>query len=430
MRFQILILLLTLGPATLLAEKPFLIGEPGEQLLADDFEPINERWFFREQFVVEDGVLRRTEFDPDEPKRVFLKDAAFHNVIVRFDFRFEGASAIRLMTGHGGGYNTVTQIFPTHFQIQTAKDDKLGFVPSYLGECAAEFEPETWHTITIEFNGEDVVASLDENRFVVGSHPIVDRERSYFAFQVDSPSAAIDNVRIWANEPGLDWPERREQLLEVQAARPPVERNPLDKHDYVLTRLKDRLHRTDETYQNLIVRHEELQAALHAAYPDAFATHKQLQKGILARKKEIRDTDPRFKEMESAINRTKREEVELIESKTPGLADLPSERYHAKLAARRKQLAEDAELAALVERRIQLETDLVAAFPAAFQDVEELVELRNQRRKTLNDDPEFKSRNHEVAEAWRAIQDYLEAAEPELPALWEARQAWVEANPK
>ena len=93
--------------------------DPGELLFSDDFEPgtVSDRWGIRAYFTVENGILQRTNHKPQETARTFLKDAAFHNVIFRFDFRFDGAAEIRLMTGGGGGYNTITKILPQHFQV-------------------------------------------------------------------------------------------------------------------------------------------------------------------------------------------------------------------------------------------------------------------------------------------------------------------------
>ena len=45
---------------------------------------------------------------------------------------------------------------------------------------------------------------------------------------------------------------------------------------------------------------------LHADYADAFATHKQLSKLIAKKKQHIKETDPEFKRMETAVNKASR----------------------------------------------------------------------------------------------------------------------------
>ena len=135
------------------AGESFLMCSPGKVVFSESFTPgnVSERWGIRASYEIDEGILKRTEHEPQDTARTFLKEAAFHDVIFRFDFRFEGASEIRLMTGGGGGYNTVTQISPGHFQVNTAKRSNK-FAPSMQGECAFDFEEGKWHTMTVEFH--------------------------------------------------------------------------------------------------------------------------------------------------------------------------------------------------------------------------------------------------------------------------------------
>ena len=175
-----------------------LMSEPGKLLFHDTFAPgtASPRWFFKKYWTLEGETLKRSAVEPEETVRVFMKDAAFRDVIIRFDFRFDGTADLRLVTGGGGSYNTIVQVHPDHFQVNTGGDKKANILPSIQGECAATFEAGTWYTMTVEFSGEHVVAHLDPERFITGIHPIIDRERTYFAFQVANASASFDNVSI------------------------------------------------------------------------------------------------------------------------------------------------------------------------------------------------------------------------------------------
>ena len=201
------------------ATESFLMCSPGQVIFGETFTPgtVSKRWGIRAHYQINEGILQRTNHEPQETARTFLKDAAFHNVIFRFDFRFEGAAEIRLMTGGGGGYNTVTQIFPTHFQVNTAKRNNE-FVPSMQGECAFDFKEGNWHTMTVEFHDEEVVAHVDKKHFVVGRHPIINTKRTYLAFQVSGTGAAFDNFFVWESAPKENWPTQRKQLAASQEA--------------------------------------------------------------------------------------------------------------------------------------------------------------------------------------------------------------------
>jgi hypothetical protein len=409
------------------AAEDFLMCSPGKVIFSETFTPgtVSERWGIRAYYKIDNGILKRTEHEPQETARTFLKDAAFHNVIFRFDFRFEGASEIRLMTGGGGGYNTVAQIFPTHFQVNTAKRNNE-FVPSMQGECAFDFKEEKWHTMTVEFHGEEVVAHVDKDHFVVGRHPIINTERTYLAFQVSGTSAAFDNFSVRESTLQNNWSARRAGLSSSQAARPPaIKRDARQQYDLIMLKLKDRLSRNDAKYQNLVSHHEKLKATLKTAYPRAFLTHKELSKGIAKQRIEIKGKDPRFKQMESAVNQARKKEKEYIHSRHVKLEDLPKHLYYAAFEKLRKSMGNDSRLAALEKITAALEADSHRAFPDAFRNVDALVGKRNAYAASLKGNKDFTMRKKAIAEANAAITDYLFAKEPGLDQLAAARMAII-----
>jgi hypothetical protein len=129
-----------------------LMCTPGELIFSEDFDPatVSDRWGFKADFALRNGALLRTDVDPTETKRVFLKDPSFHNTIIQFDFKLSGQTTdLRLVTGSGGHYNSVTQIRPDHFQVNTPVDRDAGIVPAQLGECIRERRPGQWQTMTV-----------------------------------------------------------------------------------------------------------------------------------------------------------------------------------------------------------------------------------------------------------------------------------------
>lgn len=294
---------------------------PGELIFSEDFDPetVSDRWGFKADFALRDGALLRTDIDPTETKRVFLKDPSFHNTIIQFDFNFSGKTTdLRLVTGSGGGYNSITQIHRQHFQLNTPVDRDAGIVPAHLGECVRKPRPDQWQTMTVEYWDDEMVAHLNDKEFVIGRHPIIDRTRRYFAFQFDLPGASIDNVRVWkANSQQEDWAETRGKLLALQSSRDPVKRDPSNRYKIAYTNLQSRLTLNDQAYRDLVAKHEELKAALQADYADAFATHKELTKRIAKKKKQLKETNPEFKQMEVAVNKARKAEEAYVLSKQP-----------------------------------------------------------------------------------------------------------------
>ena len=406
----------------------FLMCSPGKVIFSETFTPgaVSERWGIRGHYKIDNGILKRTGHEPEETARTFLKDAAFHNVIFRFDFRFEGATEIRLMTGGDGGYNTVTQISPTHFQVNTAKRNNE-FMPSMQGECAFDFKEGQWHTMTVEFHDDEVIAHVDKEHFVVGRHPIINSERSYLAFQVSGSGAGFDNFSVWPSAQKENWQAQRKRLTTSQESRPPAfKRDARQQYDLIMLRLKDRLSRHDKNYQDLLTRHDKLKEKLKSDYPRAFQTHKELSKGIAKKRMKIKTQDPRFKEMEGAVNKARKKEKAYIHSSYPELENLPKHLYYAAFEQRKKTMTDDARLKALEKITTRLETDLHGAFPEAFRKVDNLVEERNAYAASLKSDESFVTRRKAIGAAHDAINDYLFAKEPRLERLAAARMALIQ----
>ena len=415
--------------STALAETPAppntVMCVPGELIFSENFDPdsVSERWGFKADFALRDGALLRSDVDPTESKRVFLKDSAFHNTIIQFDFKLSGQTTdLRLVTGSGGGYNSVTQIRPDHFQVNTPVDRDAGIVPAHLGECVLQPRSVEWQMMTVEYWNHEILAHLSDNEFVVGQHPILDRTRKYFAFQFDLPGASIDNVRVWkATRQQENWSQTRTELVVAQAGRAPVPRTPAERYKYEYTNLKSRLTLNDPTYRKLVATHDSLQVALHADYPEAFKTHKQLSKFLAKKKQLLKESEPDFKRMENEVNRASKAEDAYVLSTKPELARLkeegvPKQRYVSELGQVRAHLesAGDTRLVALVAETARRQAALEARFPAAFESVDAAVKQRQSKRQTLNDDPEFQARNRAVVDAYKAINEYELKAAPHL----------------
>ena len=411
---------------------------PGDLLFSEDFHPetVSDRWWFKADFALRDGGLLRTDVHPSETRRVFLKDASFHNTVIQFSFRLAGKTTdLRLVTGSGGGYNSVTHIRPGHFQVHTPVDRNAGIVPAQLGECSRPPRPGQWQTMTVEYWGDEIIAHLSDNEFILGKHPIIDRTRTYFAFQFDLPGASIDNVHVWkASGQHRNWTGTRSRLAMAQADRDPVNRNPEERYRIEYMNIRSRLTLHDPAYRDLVATHDRLQAALHADYADAFITHKQIGKLIAKKKQLLRANIPAFKLMETEVHRASRDEDDYVLSTKPALARLqedgiPRQRFASELGQVRARLeaAGDKQLAALVAETARRQAALEARFPEAFVSVDTAVERRQAVRTMLNDNPEFQVRNRVVVDALQAIKGYEHQAAPDLARLAAAARTYSES---
>jgi hypothetical protein len=398
-----------------------LLSQPARVRFRDGFEHnrASNRWFFNEHWTVEDGALVRNDL-PGQNKRIFIQKPTFGNTRISVDFCFRGAEELRIMTGTPGHYNAVVLVWPNGFRVTTARDESVPYYPTIHGECAAEFKPDEWHTLVIDIHGDEIVARVDDDEhFLVGKHPILNRERTYFAFQVDRPSAAFDNIRIHDVDPSplRTWEVTRNTLLEQQADRPWLKREPSERYKDLTTIWRDRLFRNDAKYRKLVRRIDEEKAKERNLYPAVFRTNKEYQKQIQSRRKELLASDPVFKQLNDSINRAKRAEVEHLHSRHEGLADLQPHAYKTALEGARHAASDDAAFQSLLATRAELEAKQHRAYPELFRTDADFTAFRKAARERLKSDPAFKSQLHATADAVNAEREYLFSAEPELRRL-------------
>ncbi len=384
----------------------------------DDFAPVSDRWFFQKHWSIEDGTLVRNEF-AGVNQRIFIKKPTIRNAVIEVDFSFRGAGEIRIMTGTPGKYNAVVHIWPNGFRVATARDRTVPHYPTIHGECAAEFKPNTWHTMMVEIHGDEIIARTDDDHAVVGRHPIIDRDRDYFALQVDRPGAAFDNIRISdaESERRGNWSQARERFIAEQNERPWLPREPVDRYRDLAMITRDRLFRTDAKYRELVNRIVECNAEERERFPDVFRTVKERQKQVLALRKSLLKNDAEFKELNDEINRAKRAEVARLHEKQGGLGELKPHAYKAALERTRLKFAKDSAFASLVARREQLEREQQTRYPQVFRSNQEFLGESRAARLRRNNEPEFRELLRRTADAVNAERAYLFEREPALEKL-------------
>jgi len=396
------------------------LAKPDTVVIEEDFTPgeISDRWFFTEWWAADGGVLQRNEL-PGENKRLFWKKPAYRDAVISFSFSFRGAREIRLMSGTPGKYNFVIRLHRDHFRVNTASDSTVPYLPSIQGECAFAFKPEKWYRLQVEVLGEEILARIDDEHFVVGRHPIIDRERSYFAFQVDGPSAAFDRVRLSKGTAVDGWAGRRARLEKKQAGRVVVTRTLAERHKDRKVIARDRAWRVDPRYRELAGNHERLREDARNQFPAAYLSAKAAKKKVAAKRKELLKNDPAYKELTHSINKARREEIRYLEKKHPRLSSLPSTQYKAELRRLRvRARAADPAFNRLLESSATLEKKLGGSYPQLSITNDEVVAKRRAAIKELNESSTaFRESSSKISLAWRALENHLLESDPELARL-------------
>mgnify|MGYP001958581373 CR=1 FL=1 len=422
MRFRLIFLSLLSLYSTSAVEinLPPLLADPTAVFKAEAFAEGEDKgtWHFLEWWEARGGLLVRNDL-PGENKRIFIKKPEYKDVAIRFDFQFRGAEEIRLVAGGGGHYNFGVHIRRNRFRVKTPGDKSVPYFPAILGECPFNFEKGKWYTMQVEVVGDEILARLDAKHFVVGKHPMLNRKREYFAFQVDQSGAAFDNVGIWHAEMKKGWESVRQPLIKKQSTRPWSRRAPEEELKDLKMVTIDRVYRTDAKYRAVVARHEGLQASAKKKYPAAYKSSKEGQKEIAKLRTKLRNENSAYKQSVNTINKAKRREVEYLEDKVKGLGELPANQYRSALEkARLGAMKKDTVFRELVAKREESEKDLLKAYPQLNISNEDVVEGRRKAHVRLREtDPDFVRLQNEIGQAWRARSDYLLRAEPRLMEL-------------
>jgi hypothetical protein len=225
------------------AEVETFLAKPGKLAFADDFNrvEVGPAWkTSRNEYSIKDGVFvtgQRPEHGHPAVSRVSvdLKDA-----VVSFRFKFEGARGLTLVLNdsnwkqsHAGHICragiTLTQV--------TLGDDKEGRMKLGIYEkwkdpaTKAEVEPLVkdrsrafphaleagkWYTMTVEFVGEEMLASIDGRPVAYLKSPgFAHATKNYWGLTTSGRYAEVDDLKAWHAELDPAWAERRAKLFPV-----------------------------------------------------------------------------------------------------------------------------------------------------------------------------------------------------------------------
>ncbi len=411
-----------------IAPSPPQLVQKRQLLFADHFASgqANERWFFSEHWSVESDHLVRGAGD-NQSRRIFLRDTKLRDAIIRFSFRFDTSKNIRFLTGASGPYNTVLHIHPDHFYLQTAKDESGptgGAGPNasdrYFSfrhsECAFDFQPGTWYSMTVEFVEDRCIAHLDPDHVVVAHHPIINKQRTYFAFQVDEGTASFDDVQIFSVAKNRDFEEALTKVHQLEN-RFPVAKSIAEAYQIQLTNAHDWFYQRDAKYRGLVRRVEQWDDEKKRRYPEIFRTQKEEQKAIHKVREERLKNDADFKELLFATYRAKRAIEAFLVEQSPQVAELPESRRKREIELLRRKHSASNQYMRLVEASNAAQSRLEKAYPEVFVDLDELRRRKAQLREQEKDSPAFQKLMQQRADAYQAQQDYLFTNDSKLAEL-------------
>ena len=366
---------------------------------------VSERWFFQKEWEVVNGTLHRNQIK-GKNKRLFYKDPFFKNALIRFEFKFDGAQDIRLVTGSNGSYNTVVHIQKDHFFIHTALDKRGPWFPMRHGECAYSFETGKWYVMTVEFYEDQVIAHLDHEHLAYGKHQMINQERTYLALQVDQAGACFDNIQVFgaAKHSSL---ENNLKHIDKQSGNFPFAKTVQEKYKILKANLHAILYMEDPKYKELVKNVEKIDSQKKALFPQAFGNHKDFQKQIQSLKKKLHQEDPIYREILFNTHRASREIDQFLLARNPSVQKLPNSQQKAALERVRSELRDNPEYLKLIKAFREAQEKLESTYPGLFVTNEDIALRRESSRKKLKNNPDLERIVRERSKAYQLQQDYL-----------------------
>jgi len=192
-----------------------LLAEKGKLLFEDDLtKPLGEKWkTAKGKWEVVEGAIRGVEVKEDMHGAVTRAAFPFRDVVIRYDFKLDGAKQTSLSINQEKGHVCRVLIRPDALVVQ--KDDSDGKngpdKAAVLQKRTIEIKPG-WHTLQIELVGKEMVATLDGKDVAFGEHEFLDRPKANLGFTVAGESVSFRNLKVWEATRHKDWEKTKATL--------------------------------------------------------------------------------------------------------------------------------------------------------------------------------------------------------------------------
>jgi Domain of Unknown Function (DUF1080) len=201
-----------------------LLTERGKLLFSDDLsQALGKEWKAgKGKWEVADGVIKASEVADDKHAAVVRHSLPFHDVAIGYSFKLDGAKATSLSINTAKNHLCRVIVRPTGLTVQKDDTDKDGPDKVVVFETRkVEIKPGEWHTLLVEIQGKEMVATLDGMETAFGSHEMLDADKANFGLTVSGESVSFKDLRVWETTPNKTWEETKKKLLEARPKSEP-----------------------------------------------------------------------------------------------------------------------------------------------------------------------------------------------------------------
>lgn len=206
-------------PATTPAPVPATVMlTPGKVLLNDPLNaPLAKEWkSAKGKWEAVDGAVRGAEIPADMHGAVTRRQLPMTDAVIAFSFKLDGTKAISLSLNGAKGHVSRVRITPAGVTVQ--KDDQDGKngpdKGAMLDTAKVAIKPGEWHTMVVELQGPDILATLDGKHTAFGTHEAIDKPKTNLGLTVAGSSASFKDLSVRdATGPAKGWDATRAKLV-------------------------------------------------------------------------------------------------------------------------------------------------------------------------------------------------------------------------
>lgn len=204
-----------------------LLTKPGKLLFSEDFSQVphvrdkqnktKRGWMSgKGKWEIKEGVLVGAENPEDHHGGMLTKPGlAFHNAAVQVSFRLDGVKRITL-DANSQALGRIIAVSISSTELSLARSLAGGDKLEVLDKLPLSLETGAWHTLLLEMQGPDVVASIDGKQIVFGSGERIDVDKTSVQLRVGGESVAFKNLRVWETTPAGTWEAAKAKLLDAR----------------------------------------------------------------------------------------------------------------------------------------------------------------------------------------------------------------------
>src|SRR5438128_2407588 len=139
--------------------------------------------------------------------------------LYRRDFRNGGSPMLRVLDANSFAMGRIIAVSVSSTALKLSRSLAGGDKMEVLDTVALKLEPGTWHTLLLEMQGKEVVASIDGKEVAFGAGERIDVDKTSVQLRVGGESVAFKNLRVWEATPSDTWAATKAKLLEERKTK-------------------------------------------------------------------------------------------------------------------------------------------------------------------------------------------------------------------